>query len=89
MANIAAGWKHLARICDAFGIDPKAQPVTRLVIDIPADGVVRVYVQRLATNAEMGALAEALGGPDVPKAIENCSTVGIDEKGIVSFERVD
>lgn len=57
----------LRKFCAALNIDPDTQHVTRLVIDVPVDGVVQVTVHRLATVEQVDAVGGVLSTltPDV------------------------
>jgi hypothetical protein len=55
---IALGREALLQLVEALGL--RGQNVRRLVLDVPADGVVVVYVERYGDAAQIAAVADVL-----------------------------
>ncbi len=70
-------------IFDALGIEWRGKAVQRVIVDIPCDGVVKVYVQKCVTAEDATAFAKAVVGsiPDVIVCDELIKFDGIKVNG--------
>jgi len=50
MAYHVGPW-FLRKLCEALGIDPFAEPISKVVIECDADDAVKVYIKRLLPTA--------------------------------------
>jgi hypothetical protein len=51
----------LRKLCEIFGIDPDKTPVSRITIDVPAEGVAKIEVHRYMQADQSQKLIAALG----------------------------
>lgn len=60
MAVISPGHDTITEICRALGIDPKAQPIRKIVIEADYESVTQVYIVRLLEQEEQTGICAAL-----------------------------
>lgn len=86
--NPQRGDLFLARICKALKIN---RPVQRIVIDIPVDGIVTLYVQEVFEEHDgeetVDAIFRDLAESIKVKQVEPDALVNIDEFGRVQVSR--
>ncbi len=54
---VIAGIHALLSLCEALGIDPK-QGITKIVIEVPIDGVAQIYVRSCLNGAVLPQVAD-------------------------------
>jgi hypothetical protein len=92
MSFQGGGCFYLDRLCRAIGIDPKATPVKRIVIDANVNNAVMVYVQMYldeqpGREAVPDVLADAVRSEAV--TIQQVKRIDVDDTGNVQMEEID
>ncbi len=87
MFNPANNIVFMERVCRALGIDPVAQPVCKIVIEISVEDVVRIHVQQVLDHNQAEDLAELLSeAKDNLEVITTARPVIVDALGNVRRE---
>lgn len=83
MAYRVGSHGFLDQLCRALGIDPRAQAVRRIVLDVPVDGPVVAYVQQFVADIQAALVVNelaALPETDRPVVVEARKIV-LDDAG--------
>ena len=78
-------FEAMKKVCDALGIDWRKRAISRIVLDIAVDNVVRVYVQEFVHADAIDGIANALT-PDAVEVIPVADLVVDERTGDVAAE---